>query len=34
MTSREWQHAVYFRDRWTPTTKLTLDLGVRWSTTR
>ncbi|MBA2356729.1 MAG: TonB-dependent receptor [Acidobacteria bacterium] len=30
MTSREWQHAVYFRDRWTPTSKLTLDLGVRW----
>ena len=30
MTSREWQHALYFRDRWTPTTKLTLDLGLRW----
>jgi len=30
MTSREWQHALYFRDRWTPTPKLTLDLGVRW----
>jgi outer membrane receptor protein involved in Fe transport len=30
MTSREWQHALYFRDRWTPTAKLTLDLGVRW----
>jgi Carboxypeptidase regulatory-like domain len=30
MTSREWQHAVYFRDRWTPNSKLTLDLGVRW----
>ena len=30
MTSREWQHAIYFRDRWTPTSKLTLDLGVRW----
>jgi hypothetical protein len=30
MTTREWQHAVYFRDRWTPTAKLTLDLGVRW----
>src|SRR5207249_3910124 len=28
--SREWQHALYFRDRWTPTTKLTLDLGLRW----
>jgi hypothetical protein len=30
MTSREWQHALYFRDRWTPTSKLTLDLGLRW----
>jgi hypothetical protein len=30
MTSREWQHALYFRDRWTPTTKLTMDLGLRW----
>jgi hypothetical protein len=30
MTAREWQHSLYFRDRWTPTTKLTLDLGVRW----
>jgi hypothetical protein len=30
MTAREWQHALYFRDRWTPTDKLTLDLGVRW----
>ena len=30
MTSREWQHALYFRDRWTPTEKLTLDLGLRW----
>jgi len=30
MTSREWQHALYFRDRWTPTPKLTLDLGLRW----
>jgi hypothetical protein len=30
MTSREWQHAFYFRDRWTPTSKLTLDLGLRW----
>jgi hypothetical protein len=30
MTAREWQHAVYFRDRWTPTPKLTLDLGLRW----
>ena len=30
MTSREWQHALYFRDRWTPSSKLTLDLGLRW----
>ena len=30
MTGREWQHALYFRDRWTPSDKLTLDLGVRW----
>jgi hypothetical protein len=30
MTSREWQHAFFFRDRWTPTSKLTLDLGFRW----
>ena len=29
-TAREWQHAMYFRDRWTPNPKLTLDLGVRW----
>jgi Carboxypeptidase regulatory-like domain/TonB dependent receptor-like, beta-barrel len=30
MTAREWQHALYARDRWTPTAKLTLDFGVRW----
>jgi hypothetical protein len=30
MTAREWQHALYFRDRWTPNDKLTLDLGLRW----
>ena len=24
MTAREWQHSLYVRDRWTPTTKLTL----------
>jgi hypothetical protein len=30
MTTREWQHAIFFRDRWTPTSKLTLDLGLRW----
>src|SRR3954462_5701624 len=29
MTAREWQHALYFRDRWTPTGSLTLDLGLR-----
>jgi outer membrane receptor protein involved in Fe transport len=29
-TAREWQHAMFFRDRWTPTPKLTLDLGLRW----
>ncbi len=30
MTAREWQHAVFFRDRWTPNDKLTLDLGLRY----
>jgi hypothetical protein len=30
MTAREWQHTTYFRDRWTPTSKLTLDLGLRY----
>jgi hypothetical protein len=30
MTAREWQHAFYVRDRWTPASKLTLDLGLRW----
>ena len=30
MTAREWQHALYVRDRWTPTANLTLDLGLRW----
>jgi hypothetical protein len=29
-TAREWQHAMYLRDRWTVSEKLTLDLGVRW----
>lgn len=29
-TAREWQHAMYFRDRWTVTEKLTLNLGLRW----
>jgi hypothetical protein len=30
MTGREWQHALYFRDRWTVSPRLTLDLGLRW----
>ncbi len=30
MTVREWQHALYFRDRWNVYPKLTLDLGLRW----
>ena len=30
MTVREWQHALYFRDRWNVSPKLTLDLGLRW----
>jgi hypothetical protein len=30
MTAREWQHALFFRDRWTATSRLTLDLGLRW----
>ncbi|MDA2927236.1 TonB-dependent receptor [Acidobacteria bacterium AH-259-G07] len=30
MTTREWQHAWYFRDRWQATPKLTLTLGLRW----
>ena len=30
MTAREWQHAVFFRDRWNVSSKLTLDLGLRW----
>jgi hypothetical protein len=29
-TSNEWQHALFFRDRWTVNPKLTLDLGLRW----
>jgi hypothetical protein len=29
-TSSEWQHALFFRDRWTVNPKLTLDLGLRW----
>jgi hypothetical protein len=30
MTGREWQHALYFRDRWNINPQLTLDLGLRW----
>jgi hypothetical protein len=30
MTTREWQHGLYFRDRWSATPKLTIDLGIRW----
>jgi hypothetical protein len=30
MTSREWQHSLYVRDRWNVSPKLTLDLGLRW----
>jgi hypothetical protein len=30
MTGREWQHGLFVRERWTPTDKLTVDLGVRW----
>jgi hypothetical protein len=30
MTAREWQHAMFVRDRFTITPKLTLDLGLRW----
>jgi hypothetical protein len=29
-TGNELQHALYVRDRWTPTPNLTLDLGLRW----
>ena len=34
MTAREWQHALYMRDRWTPSAKLTLDLGMRYESIR
>ncbi len=30
MTTREWQHAVFFRDRWQATKNLTLTLGLRY----
>ena len=34
MTGREWQHGMFVRDRWTVSSKLTLDLGCAGSTTR
>ena len=30
MTAREWQHALFIRDRWNVYPKLTVDLGLRW----
>ncbi len=30
MTTNEWQHAFYFRDRWQATPNLTFTLGLRW----
>ena len=30
MTTREWQHGFYGRDRWQVNNKLTLDLGLRY----
>ena len=30
MTGREWQHALYVRDNWTVSPKLTVNLGLRW----
>ena len=30
MTTREWQNALYVRDRWQVNTRLTLDLGLRY----
>ncbi|MGH9340543.1 MAG: TonB-dependent receptor domain-containing protein [Acidobacteriota bacterium] len=30
MTANEWQHALYLRDRWQVTPKLTLNLGLRY----
>ncbi len=30
MTGREWQHALYVRDNWTISPKLTVNMGVRW----
>ena len=30
LTGREWQHGLFFRDRWQASPRLTLDLGLRW----
>jgi hypothetical protein len=30
MTTREWQHGLYVRDRWAVNDTFTLDLGLRW----
>jgi hypothetical protein len=30
LTGREWQHALYARDRWQLTPRMTLDLGLRY----
>ncbi len=30
MTTREWQHGLFVRDRWSVNDKLTVDMGVRW----
>jgi hypothetical protein len=30
MTTREWQHGLYARDRWQVSNKLTVDLGLRY----
>ncbi len=30
MSTREWQIALYFRDRWQVSSNLTLNLGIRW----
>jgi hypothetical protein len=30
LTGREWQHGLFIRDRWQASSRLTLDLGLRW----